>query len=792
MKKNLRRHLRPYVTSGVAIVGTSVLLVSPPAIPTASAAGNITSATRSVELAASIDPLAAWRVAFDNTAANLTGLADTQLENPFPFFRQILNNQLLYLSQLPDIPTIVRQQVANVQAAVAAPFAEDVTTLDKSHAGIWAQLDSPLLVASKSDLAAALMPLTSTALSGLLLGAVGPVIGPALVLIANAQTIVESLKADDAQSALATLLDIPAEMTNAFLNGGQSLNVTSLINTLGIEFVNPTQLELEFGGVFSQGTSMFNALAIDTKMQVGSIGGVPLYQTLKFPGTGAGPIASLIHLPGVLANAVTPAESTDSGALSSLFASGSGDGAPQLGQLFAPVNQLTSAVTNLDLPTGAVGSSLTDNPIAQFIRVFAGNGTADNPNAGLIIGNGYSYTAADVAANSAYASVNGGRGGLLFGNGGDGAPGTASTVPALRNGGSGGNAGLLFGRGGNGGAAAAGVWNLSSGTTGGNGGNGGNASMFFGNGGEGGQGGAGYNGLNGVNLAPSNGNTNSAGTSGGADKQAAGNVIGAPGGLGSGGNSTSPNGGKGGNGQNAVSTDGMSATGGAGGKGGNGSASTLTGGNGAVGGNGGDATGGTVTGGKGGDGGNGGGLGTAASGGNGGNVNGSAGTAGNGGNGGNAGNGANGQTGTAGGSGGNGGRGGLLTGNAGGGGNGGAGGSGGTGADAANDGATGGTGGNAAGGAKAGNGGTGGKGGNGGNGGGAALGGKGGLGGLGGLLRPKGSTGTTGATGKAGKGGQGSKGGSGGQAGTGSNGSSGGTAGAKGADGTKGNDGKQP
>ncbi|BBZ65636.1 hypothetical protein MINS_10650 [Mycolicibacterium insubricum] len=790
MKMNLRRHLRPYVTTGVAIVGTSVLLVSPPAIPTAFAANNIPSASRSIDLKASIDPLAAWQVAFDNTAANLTGLADTQLENPFPFFRQILNNQLLYLSQLPDIPAIVRQQVANVQAAVAAPFAEDVTTLDKSHAGIWAQLDSPMLVASKSDLAAALMPLTSTALSGLLLGAVGPVIGPALVLIANAQTIVESLKGDDAQSALATLLDIPAEMTNAFLNGGQSLNVTSLINTLGIEFVNPTQLDLEFGGVFSQGTSMFNALAIDTKMQVGSIGGVPLYQTLKFPGTGAGPIASLIHLPGVLADAVTPAESADTSALSSLFASGGVT--PQLGQLLAPVNHLSSAVTNFGLPTSVLGSSLTDNPIAQFIRVFVGNGTAANPNAGLIIGNGYSYTAADVVANSAYASVNGGRGGLLFGNGGDGAPGIGSNVPALRNGGNGGNSGLLLGSGGNGGAGAAGVWNVSSGTAGGNGGNGGNASMFFGNGGEGGQGGAGYNGLNGANLAPTNGNTNTAGAAGGADKQDAGNIIGAQGGPGAGGNNASPNGGKGGNGQNVVSTDGMSATGGAGGRGGNGSASTLTGGNGAAGGNGGNATGGTVTGGKGGDGGNGGGLGTPGNGGDGGNVNGSAGTAGNGGNGGNAGNGANGQSGTIGGNGGNGGRGGLLVGNAGGGGNGGAGGSGGTGADAANDGATGGNGGSAEGGAKAGNGGTGGRGGNGGNGGAAAVGGKGGTGGLGGLLRPKGSAGTTGSTGTAGKGGHGSKGGSGGRAGTGSNGSSSGTAGSKGADGAKGTDGKQP
>ena len=41
MKMNLRRHLRPYVTTGVAIVGTSVLLVSPPAIPTAFAANKL-------------------------------------------------------------------------------------------------------------------------------------------------------------------------------------------------------------------------------------------------------------------------------------------------------------------------------------------------------------------------------------------------------------------------------------------------------------------------------------------------------------------------------------------------------------------------------------------------------------------------------------------------------------------------------------------------------------------------------------------------------------------------------
>ena len=83
------------------------------------------------------------------------------------------------------------------------------------------------------------------------------------------------------------------------------------------------------------------------------------------------------------------------------------------------------------------------------------------------------------------ADCNGGNGGLLWGNGGDGA-----------NGGTGGNAGLLFGNGGTGGNGLDAVYGedpetgeivrLSEATAGGAGGNG---ALFFGNGGNGGEGG---------------------------------------------------------------------------------------------------------------------------------------------------------------------------------------------------------------------------------------------------------------------------------------------------------------
>ena len=122
-------------------------------------------------------------------------------------------------------------------------------------------------------------------------------------------------------------------------------------------------------------------------------------------------------------------------------------------------------------PVGAVvasaGAAATANPIADFVRLFVGSGTAENPNAGVLIGNGYSYMAYGGACTTG--ACNGGTAGLI-GNGGDGFAG-----------GHGGSAGW-FGSGGTGGAATA---------VGGTGGRGGAGGLFVGDGGQGGSGGPG-------------------------------------------------------------------------------------------------------------------------------------------------------------------------------------------------------------------------------------------------------------------------------------------------------------
>ena len=125
----------------------------------------------------------------------------------------------------------------------------------------------------------------------------------------------------------------------------------------------------------------------------------------------------------------------------------------------APLMWGAAAVARRELGASAPTAA---NAEATPFRLF-GDGTAENPNAGRLFGNGFSWDATTCTGTTA---CDGGNAGLFGGDGGNG-----------WNGGNGGSAGL-FGRGGNGGG----------GVPGGDGGNGGAGGMFGagGNGGDGG------------------------------------------------------------------------------------------------------------------------------------------------------------------------------------------------------------------------------------------------------------------------------------------------------------------
>ena len=145
----------------------------------------------------------------------------------------------------------------------------------------------------------------------------------------------------------------------------------------------------------------------------------------------------------------------------------------------APAAPLVAATYTANPSASSIAAVSTPSPTTapqpvNILRMFVGDGTADNPNAGILFGNGYSYTAYAGACTTG--ACNGGNAGLI-GNGGDGFAG-----------GNGGSGGLFFGNGGVGGAGVDAVIE-----NGGNGGNGGDAGMLslFGTGGIGGTGGTG-------------------------------------------------------------------------------------------------------------------------------------------------------------------------------------------------------------------------------------------------------------------------------------------------------------
>lgn len=279
-------------------------------------------------------------------------------------------------------------------------------------------------------------------------------------------------------------------------------------------------------------------------------------------------------------------------------------------------------------------SAKAANPVQNVIGVFIGNGTAAHPNAGLLVGNGYSWTAQTCNQGNA---CDGGRAGLLVGNGGNGfAGGTGGSAGLVGNGGdggagvngggggNGGRAGLLWGNGGGGGAGSS-----SPSGTGGDGGGGGSAGFLslHGNGGAGGAGGSGtirggaggtggsaamFSGSGGVGGAGGS----SSGASRGAEKPGLGGVAGAGGAGGAGGFLAIR--GFGGAGGAGGTSSGQGGIGGDGGRGGSAGLLSLHSDAGA-GGEGGWATGELGTGGAGGDGGSAGRLSLVGSGGAGGN-----------------------------------------------------------------------------------------------------------------------------------------------------------------------------
>lgn len=282
--------VRSYLTAGVALAGAGVIAVSPvmptptdiqlPALPTSSAA---------VTLSALTNPVDVWAQTLSTASANLQALGEQLLASDAPILRTVISNQVgnatvvgnalqtyanNFTSTLQGLPDALKA-ASDLISQGEITSAVDGLTLSLLPA-ILGLLDVTnntwSAVTTTTQNLANVIKAVPDIVTAVALPAAFPLLSVVNGLAATAEEVVKAANAGDTEGVANALINAPANLTDAFLNGKGTL--------LGI---------IPVAGLLSP-TSPLGAL-------------------------GSGPIASLLDIPKTIAgvlhpNPLAPATST--------------------------------------------------------------------------------------------------------------------------------------------------------------------------------------------------------------------------------------------------------------------------------------------------------------------------------------------------------------------------------------------------------------------------------------------------------------------------------------------------
>jgi hypothetical protein len=141
-----------------------------------------------------------------------------------------------------------------------------------------------------------LLDFTTSPESGVLIGDIGTVLSPVLEFSADVTAICDALggSTPDLTTAFQDLVNMPADITNAFLNRYGDVDVTSLVQDPGLTSVpffgtsaDITGVTVDLGGLLRGAGSLFDSIGIGLDTELGY---------LNLDGVAVGPIASIIEL----------------------------------------------------------------------------------------------------------------------------------------------------------------------------------------------------------------------------------------------------------------------------------------------------------------------------------------------------------------------------------------------------------------------------------------------------------------------------------------------------------------
>lgn len=334
--------LRPYATAGVAIVGAGLIAVTPGVTPaTHMAIARDFALTADFSFSDFTDPFVA---AYNTAQENIARMMASYNAAPDIGFTQAMNNLTGYLHSMADDPSTIPAMVNAIQtdlknawSAITLMNASQDTindvirhTMDSSyivgnlsggHEVIFSQVPG-FLPADQADTLTPIINFLGSPMSAVMLASVSPWIAPWVAMGNSWGDISEALRDGDTSGALQGLINIPANMFDASLNGA-TLNLDSLLSSINDAGFLPsgmemTHLDFAFGGWFStgghvtadpmhildadgneigqapaSGGSIFNSIGFD-------ISGVPIIGNIHAPSDAIGPFGAWLGLSQVI------------------------------------------------------------------------------------------------------------------------------------------------------------------------------------------------------------------------------------------------------------------------------------------------------------------------------------------------------------------------------------------------------------------------------------------------------------------------------------------------------------
>jgi hypothetical protein len=242
--------VRPFVTGGIALVGASVIAVSPIAPPLSDIhLPSPAQVTAAAELAAFVNPIGNLVNVISTSVNNLGTTAGQIIADPVPVLQQIVANQLGIANTLGTAAQGVINSIAtstfpaSLQTALGQLAQGDINgavqTLNLAVTiaalGLLTPLQPVLLI--PSVIAQNVLNVTNTLPNVVLdlgLGVLSTTQGVTTQMGESAQAFLDAVNHGDVVTALSTVLNAPIDLAGAFLNGIASGNVGILSPAFGL------------------------------------------------------------------------------------------------------------------------------------------------------------------------------------------------------------------------------------------------------------------------------------------------------------------------------------------------------------------------------------------------------------------------------------------------------------------------------------------------------------------------------------------------------------------------------